>query len=390
MNKIIKLGLIGLTVIVTMTGCCISHDWKEATCTEAKTCSKCGKIEGEPLGHEWIEATCTTPKTCSRCGETEGEAEEHQLSEATYQQPATCSVCGEQIGDKLQADFEKYGLECVELNRIYNYTTQCYNDASQNTTAKLVYTNYQVFDSDENHEAKEGYEWHTVDVILLFNDEASYRCGWSLDWCREGYYDIIYNDENAIWYDDASVDFKVMYNGTEYDCHAYTSAVEKMICDIGDKSVRLRGRRENYLVPIGYDGCVYGMRNDGIEWKVGQHVNDIDNTDTLFFRFANADDIKEFIPDDYANVNLSDTDASDILTLIYYNLENYFDKNTIDYFDYNQNGQIDQNESTDFMAWAISKYTSNVQQMSLEEAYKIAYDFMTERLSVPDTLFKPE
>ena len=173
MNKIIKLGLIGLTVIVTMTGCCINHDWKEATCTQAQTCSKCGEIEGEPLGHEWIEATCTTPRTCGRCGETEGEALGHQLSEATYQQPATCSICGERVGDKLQADFEKYGLECVELNRIYDYTTQCYDDISQNTTAKLVYTNYQIFDSDEGHEAKEGYEWHTVDIILLFNDEAS-------------------------------------------------------------------------------------------------------------------------------------------------------------------------------------------------------------------------
>lgn len=390
MNKIIKLGLIGLTVIVTMTGCCINHDWKEATCTQAQSCSKCGEIEGEPLGHEWIEATCTTPRTCGRCGETEGEALGHQLSEATYQQPATCSICGERVGDKLQADFEKYGLECVELNRIYDYTTQCYDDISQNTTAKLVYTNYQIFDSDEGHEAKEGYEWHTVDIILLFNDEASYMYGWSLDDCREGYYDIIYNDENLTWNDDNSVNFRVMYNGTEYDCYAYTSAVEKMICNTGNQSVRLRGRRENYLVPIGYDGCVYGMRNYGTEWGDGLHINDIDNTDTLFFRFENANAIKEFIPNDYTNVNLSDTDASDILTLIYYDLENYFDENTIDFFDYNENGQIDQNESTDFMAWAISNYTQNTDQMSVEEAHKIAYDFMTERLNVPDTLFKPE
>ena len=118
--------------------------------------------------------------------------------------------------------------------------------------------------------------------------------------------------------------------------------------------------------------------------------SNIDNTDTLFFRFENANAIKEFIPNDYTNVNLSDTDASDILTLIYYDLENYFDENTIDFFDYNENGQIDQNESTDFMAWAISNYTQNTDQMSVEEAHKIAYDFMTERLNVPDTLFKPE
>ena len=39
-----------------------------------------------------------------------------------------------------------------------------------------------------------------------------------------------------------------------------------MICNIGNQSVTLRGRRENYLAIIGYDGCVYGMRNYGTEW----------------------------------------------------------------------------------------------------------------------------
>ncbi|MBR4462461.1 MAG: Ig-like domain-containing protein, partial [Erysipelotrichaceae bacterium] len=29
------------------------HEWTDATCTEAKTCSKCGETEGDPLGHDW-------------------------------------------------------------------------------------------------------------------------------------------------------------------------------------------------------------------------------------------------------------------------------------------------------------------------------------------------
>ena len=48
------------------------HDWIDATCTTAKTCSICGQTEGEPLGHTWEEATKYTPKTCSTCGQKEG------------------------------------------------------------------------------------------------------------------------------------------------------------------------------------------------------------------------------------------------------------------------------------------------------------------------------
>ena len=54
----------------------------EPTCTEAgrsegSHCSVCGEVIIAPetiaaLGHDWKEATCTEPKTCVRCGATEG------------------------------------------------------------------------------------------------------------------------------------------------------------------------------------------------------------------------------------------------------------------------------------------------------------------------------
>ncbi|MBE6893789.1 MAG: hypothetical protein E7482_07240 [Ruminococcaceae bacterium] len=54
------------------------HSWKDATCTEAKTCTECGETEGSPLAHEygrWVkvyEPTETEPgvkvKTCHECG----------------------------------------------------------------------------------------------------------------------------------------------------------------------------------------------------------------------------------------------------------------------------------------------------------------------------------
>ena len=40
----------------TVEWCCY-HRISDATCTEPETCSRCGKIWGEPAGHNWQAAT---------------------------------------------------------------------------------------------------------------------------------------------------------------------------------------------------------------------------------------------------------------------------------------------------------------------------------------------
>ncbi len=102
--KKIATAAVLLCLIISMTACCISHEWIEANCTSPRTCSKCGKTEGEPLGHKWKDADCTTPKTCSVCGETEGEPLGHQFGEweplnsekIGYKEKRICSVCSEE------------------------------------------------------------------------------------------------------------------------------------------------------------------------------------------------------------------------------------------------------------------------------------------------------
>jgi len=70
-------------LLFCLSGCC-SHDWQEATCTEPKTCAKCGATEGEALGHDYSEWQITVEptysadgeqaQTCSRCGDVVTEA----------------------------------------------------------------------------------------------------------------------------------------------------------------------------------------------------------------------------------------------------------------------------------------------------------------------------
>ena len=54
-----------------------THDWKAATCTEAKTCEECGLKERNPLGHKWD------------VGKVSKAATEQTEGEKTY----TCTVC---------------------------------------------------------------------------------------------------------------------------------------------------------------------------------------------------------------------------------------------------------------------------------------------------------
>lgn len=76
-------GIVVLAVVVvaflfgTKTIC--FHDWKDATCTEPKTCSNCGKTEGEALGHKFGEYETTVEATCAEVGS----------------KTARCEVCGE-------------------------------------------------------------------------------------------------------------------------------------------------------------------------------------------------------------------------------------------------------------------------------------------------------
>ena len=99
--KRILTGIILLSMLLALSGCCLRHEWMVATCTNPMTCVKCGKTEGSALGHTWEDATCTVPKTCSVCKETMGEALGHTAGEATCTEAAVCSDCGETVSDAL-------------------------------------------------------------------------------------------------------------------------------------------------------------------------------------------------------------------------------------------------------------------------------------------------
>ena len=104
-RKVVTVLLCGvLLVLFSACGSKHEHTWKDASCTEPKTCTECGATEGEASEHMWVDATCEVPRTCSKCGETEGSPIEHSWTDATCIEPETCSICGDTKGEPLGHD----------------------------------------------------------------------------------------------------------------------------------------------------------------------------------------------------------------------------------------------------------------------------------------------
>ena len=102
--KKVSLLIFALILLLVFVACqpkeeACTHEWTAATCTAAKTCTKCNATEGAALGHDWAAATCTAAKTCKNCNETEGNPLGH--TEVTLEaKAATCTATGLTEGKK--------------------------------------------------------------------------------------------------------------------------------------------------------------------------------------------------------------------------------------------------------------------------------------------------
>lgn len=268
-RKIKSIIIIALSVFL-LTGCCISHDWQDATCTEPKTCIKCGKTEGRELGH-----------TVSK--------------RANYQEDCVCEVCGELFKYKLESDFEKYDIKGIfmETGQSYDYVTSCNPElyfgkaGKHKTIGQATIADYQTFSSDETHEEKEGYEWKTVEMRVLFSDENANKYGIMVGGpTHEDYYDIDGHDLSLKKQEDGSVTFHVNWDGTEYTeccCKIISGGWGEWAGENPDAFVTFSAEME-FLLPEGYDGIVLSLYDKTKDWKDGMHIYDIADENTLFFR----------------------------------------------------------------------------------------------------------
>lgn len=100
---------------MVLSGCCISHEWAEATCESPKACQKCGQTEGQALGHIWADAACEAPQTCTRCQKAQGEALGHDyrcISFTATEYDSRCTLCQDVKTFPIQ-DMEAFAAELV-------------------------------------------------------------------------------------------------------------------------------------------------------------------------------------------------------------------------------------------------------------------------------------
>ena len=76
----------------------LGHDWIDATCTEPKTCDRCGETEGTALGHNWATEWSSNADNhwhaCTRCDAKDGEGAHNPGAPATETTPQICTDCG--------------------------------------------------------------------------------------------------------------------------------------------------------------------------------------------------------------------------------------------------------------------------------------------------------
>lgn len=260
--------------------------------------------------HEWTDATCTAPKTCAKCGETEGEPLGHDAGEASYWSAAVCSRCGEEVGGKLEPEFEKLGFDWVAVtdmdapgifpaksgNSFYFagefYVSRCYDKPEVSTYGAIALNDYRVFESDETHAAKEGYEWRIAEFDIAFYDEMANRFGWSFRCLSTDYYDGPDDAIEEIRAEEGHT-FSKDYKGKTYDECYEDFYIEKSqwedesIPNEPNATIRVGHVTLRYetLVPAGYDGAMlafYDPRNAGASDAVLDRVD----KNTVFVRFV--------------------------------------------------------------------------------------------------------
>ena len=137
--KIILIVGIAVALLFCLSACGCTHEWTEANCLVAKTCTLCGKTEGEPTEHNFIDADCDNPKRCSYCDLAEGEPLGH------YYIDGYCSECYEK--DPNYIDLNNIGFSNLQgINKFIMIDRINESEGFvQNRNGGQVYSEYEFF-----------------------------------------------------------------------------------------------------------------------------------------------------------------------------------------------------------------------------------------------------
>ena len=268
--------------------------------------------------HKWVDATCTEPKTCELCGVTEGDPLGHDAGSPTYFEDSYCSACGQLVAKKFTPYFVENGLDLMSINMSeysgsdVGFTTIAFNEpgrdmkgtltakwiCAQDKASKKGIDTFYIPDFDNCHyymtdsslfPTADGYEWRGLHVELKFPSKTNYMySGLSWVYSASDYYTgQNYSDEAVESNGFEKTKFTINYNGDNYDdCIYFGKSGWK---DHG--SYLLVSFDEFFRIPVGYDGCAFGVLNakDRTEeyFNMDHELADVAANGGTFFRLDN-------------------------------------------------------------------------------------------------------
>lgn len=191
------------------------------------------------------------------------------------------------VSEMEQAGFTDF----MEVGVPYELTTLCYKNEEYNTTGEITVVSYEIFESADGYAPLEGYEWRVVKIEARFFDDNAGNYGIkAIPTNFDDYYNVKLQDDTCEMVEETDAydqyRYTVIYNGQEMDVYYFDP-----LYVWSDWSTNKAGNREvtlsmawEFLVPIGYDGTVIGMRDASVEWPDGAYITDYDPADFLLFR----------------------------------------------------------------------------------------------------------
>ena len=292
-TKIVTMFLATLAAAMMLAGCG-KNDAAPKAESEAVT-ENADTAEAEPAAEnaDTVEAEAVSEKadTAEEAAEEEATEEavcEHEWVDADFWNAKTCSICGETDGEPVKAmrADEPFAEADVETDMTMIITDNNGNTLGTNT-AKVWFTNYKIFDSDDTHDAKDGYEWRSAEMHIAIGDDTEFeRFNYDVaELCGADYY------EDSDYKDDGTE--IIIFNGEEYsiaepNINELEVKRNTSIPEFADKygwsgeGASYYVMQYEYQVPKGFDGCYIGWADYNDFIAKGEDFDAIENA--VYFR----------------------------------------------------------------------------------------------------------
>jgi len=177
--------------------------------------------------------------------------------------------------------FEEYGIECnVEEGVSYEYETATFANSELSTVGTAVF-DYETFESDETHSAKEGYLWKRVVITTSFGDENGQVAGirtsllFNLDYYNFSNSELAGLSSEKVIEEERTISF----SGEEYSVATRYELLDSGWGEDGNPYIKMSFECQ---VPAEYDGMVVALCHAGNREKGNRELDRIDERSLIF------------------------------------------------------------------------------------------------------------